>query len=110
MERMSENAAKAAATPRGKVIRAAFPARLLALAGRGDGEACHALGVTCSTGAPASRDLVEAHKWFNLGAMYGHEESGWCRADISGEMDRAEIAEAQRRARAWLGGTMRRAA
>ncbi len=92
------------------LVTGRFSARELALAGRGDGEACHSLGVTCSTGAPSARDLVEAHKWFNLGAMYGHEASAWSRADVASEMDRSAIAEAQRRARAWLGGTMRRAA
>lgn len=80
---------------------------LLAAAAAGDGEACHALGVAYSTDA---RDLVEAHKWFNLGAMHGHEEAGWCRADIAAEMTRSEIAEAQRRARGWIGGGLRRAA
>jgi len=84
--------------------------RQLAAAAAGDGEACHALGVAYSTGAGELRDLIEAHKWFNLGAMHGHEEAGWCRADIAAEMSRSEIAEAQRRARAWLGGGLRRAA
>ncbi len=83
---------------------------MLAAASRGDGEACHALGIAFSTSGECARDLVEAHKWFNLGALHGHEECGWCRADIAEEMGRSEIAEAQRRAREWLGAGMRRAA
>lgn len=83
---------------------------MYAAAARGDGEACHSLGVACSTGAADARDLVEAHMWFNLGALYGCEEAAWSRADIALEMSRGEIAEAQRRAREWLGGEMRRAA
>lgn len=83
---------------------------LLAAAGRGDGEACHALGVVLSTGSVDRRDLIEAHKWFNLGALYGYEEAALSRADIAAEMARSEIAEAQRRAREWLGGELRRAA
>ena len=85
-------------------------APLLAAAAKGNGEACHALGVAYSTAAPNLRNLMEAHKWFNIGAMNGHEESGWCRADIAAEMTRGEIAEAQRRAREWIGGDLRRAA
>lgn len=78
--------------------------------GEGDGDACHALGLAYSTAAGDRRDLIEAHKWFNLGALNGHEASAWCRADISAEMNRREIAEAQRRAREWLHGDVRRAA
>jgi len=85
-------------------------ARVYAAAAKGDGEACHALGVAYSTGAFEGRDLIEAHKWFNLGALYGYEEAGWSRADIALEMTRGQIAEAQRRAREWLGSEMRRAA
>jgi hypothetical protein len=55
-------------------------------------------------------DLIQAHKWFNLGAMSGDERSQQCRADISFEMTAREIAEAQRQARAWLMETTRRAA
>lgn len=86
------------------------PARLIQAAGRGDGEACHALGVVYSTSNGSADDLIEAHKWFNLGAMYGYEEASQCRADIAGEMAAHEIAEAQRRARAWLNGGNLRAA
>jgi TPR repeat protein len=85
-------------------------AGMYAAAAGGDGEACHSLGVACSTGAADGRDLVEAHMWFNLGALYGCEEAAWSRADIALEMTRGEIAEAQRRAREWLGSEMRRAA
>ena len=55
-------------------------------------------------------DLIEAHKWFNLAALSGHDESKICRAEISLEMTAREIAEAQREARNWLQQTSRRAA
>jgi TPR repeat protein len=55
-------------------------------------------------------DLIEAHKWFNLAAVAGHEEAQACRADISEEMTAREIAEAQRRARQWLATVGRKAA
>ncbi len=83
----------------------------LAAAQRGDISAYYDLGVAFSTGSHgADCDLIEAHKWFNLAAVSGHEEAQMCRADISLEMTAREIAEAQRRARAWIAETTRRAA
>ncbi len=83
----------------------------LAAAADGDTDACFELGVAYSTGAEGiACDLIEAHKWFNLAAVAGHEEAAWCRADISDEMTAREIAEAQRRAREWLSAGARRAA
>lgn len=80
-------------------------------AARGDADACFELGVAYSTGGlGAGCDLVEAHKWFNLAAVAGHEEAATCRAEVSDDMTAREIAEAQRRARQWLAGTMRKAA
>jgi len=76
----------------------------------GDGDACHALGVAYSTAPETSRDLIEAHKWFNLAASYGYTEAGECRADLALEMTSGQIAEAQRRARMWLSTCRRRAA
>ena len=92
------------------VMRRRNSAGLLAAASRGDGDACHALGVTLSTGDADRRELIEAHKWFNLGALYGCEEAALSRAEIAAEMTRGEVAEAQRRAREWLSADLRRAA
>ncbi len=70
----------------------------------GDVEALFDLGVIYSTGRGGVLvDLIEAHKWFNLGALSGDTRSQQCRAEISYEMSAREIAEAQRQARAWLG-------
>jgi TPR repeat protein len=86
-------------------------ARCLAAAAAGETDACYDLGVAFSTGAQGvACDLIEAHKWFNLAAVAGHEEAALCRADISDEMTAREIAEAQRRARQWLAADVRRAA
>jgi TPR repeat protein len=83
----------------------------LADAAQGNPDACFELGVAYSSGMDGvDVDLVQAHKWFNLGAMSGDERSQQCRADISFEMTKREIAEAQRQARAWLMETTRRAA
>jgi TPR repeat protein len=51
-------------------------------------------------GAPL--DYVSAHMLFNLAAMRGSEEAKRYRAELSQEMDRDTIAEAQRAARQWL--------
>ena len=84
-------------------------ANCLAAAAQGEPAALYDLGVAYSTGSHgAPCDLVEAHKWFNLAALSGHEEAGWCRADISEEMTAREIAEAQRRARKWLADEQQR--
>ena len=86
-------------------------ATCLAAAAQGDINAYFDLGVAFSTGSHgAPCDLVEAHKWFNLAAVAGHEDAAQCRADVSDEMTAREIAEAQRRARAWLSITVRKAA
>ena len=81
----------------------------LADAARGDVEALFELGVTYSTGRGGVMvDLIEAHKWFNLGVLSGDTRSQQCRAEISVEMSAREIAEAQRQARSWLGATSQR--
>lgn len=86
-------------------------ANCLIAASQGCIDAYFDLGVAFSTGSHGAMcDLVEAHKWFNLAAVGGHEEAQHCRAEVSEEMTAREIAEAQRRARAWLAGTLRRAA
>ena len=67
-----------------------------------DANALFLLGTRYSTGRDVQQDLVAAHKWFNLAAMMGHDEARQSRADLAGEMSTAQIAEAQRQARAWL--------
>ena len=78
-------------------------ATCLAASANGDGNALFDLGVAFSTGSHGVVcDLIEAHKWFNLAAVAGHEEAALCRSDVADEMTAREIAEAQRRAREWL--------
>ncbi|WP_068092961.1 SEL1-like repeat protein [Novosphingobium rosa] len=86
-------------------------ATCIAAASQGDVNALFDLGVAFSTGSHGvGCDLIEAHKWFNLAASRGHEAAQQCRADIADEMSARDIAEAQRRARAWLADNARRAA
>lgn len=86
-------------------------AHSLAAAAEGDADACFDLGVAFSTASHGvDCDLIEAHKWFNLAAVAGHDEAQMCRADVAEEMTAREIAEAQRRARQWIAATSRKAA
>ncbi|WP_417612447.1 hypothetical protein [Parasphingorhabdus sp.] len=83
----------------------------LAEASRGSSNAYYDLGVIYSTGSDGvDVDLIEAHKWYNLAALSGHEQSKICRAEISLDMTAREIAEAQREARNWLQDNTLRAA
>jgi TPR repeat protein len=86
-----------------EAARDAFVAQCLAAAQDGDNEAFFDLGMAFSAGSEAiAVDLIEAHKWFNLAAVDGHDQAAQCRADIAEDMTAREIAEAQRRAREWL--------
>jgi uncharacterized protein len=60
------------------------------------------LGMMYSIGRSVPVDYVTAHKWFNLAALRGNEEASRLRREIADQMSEAEIAAAQRAARAWL--------
>jgi TPR repeat protein len=61
------------------------------------------MGLLYSTGqGGAPLDYVSAHMLFNLAAMRGCEEAKRHRRDLSQEMDRETIHEAQKAARQWL--------
>jgi len=68
----------------------------------GTPDALFEMGLMYCAGRDVELDLVNAHKWFNLAAMRGNEDAKRYRMEIAHEMSRAEIAEAQRRAREWL--------
>jgi TPR repeat protein len=61
-------------------------------------ESFYQLGIKYSVGS----DLVSAHQWFNLAAMKGNKDAIQLRQEIAANMSPAEIAAAQRAARAWL--------
>ena len=61
------------------------------------------MGLMYSTGqGGAPLDYVSAHMLFNLAAMRGSEEAKQYRRELSAEMDRDMVNEAQRAARQWL--------
>jgi uncharacterized protein len=60
------------------------------------------LGMMYSVGRSVPIDYVSAHKWFNLAAMRGNQDAIRLRREVASQMSMAQIAEAQRAARAWL--------
>ena len=60
------------------------------------------LGMMYCIGRGVPQDYVTAHKWFNLAALKGSEDAGHYRREVATEMTPAQVAEAQRQARAWL--------
>ena len=65
-------------------------------------DALFELGIMHATGRDVDVDLVSAHKFFNLAALRGNEEAKRYRMEISREMNKRQIAEAQRQAREWI--------
>ncbi len=61
------------------------------------------LGLMYSLGREVEADPVEAHKWFNLAAIRGHEKARQYRMEIAEELSADELREALRRAREWMG-------
>ncbi len=76
-----------------------------------DGEALFRLGMMYSSGSGGCpMDRVSAHMIFNLAAMKGSIEARVYRREMSEEMEREEIAEAQRAARRYIDAVVKLAA
>ena len=60
------------------------------------------LGMMYCLGRDVLQDYVTAHKWFNLAALKGSEDARIYRRELALEMSPAQVAEAQRQARAWV--------
>jgi uncharacterized protein len=65
-------------------------------------DAMYHLGLAYCAGRDVPFDLIVAHKWLNLAALRGHQDARLRRSEISADMSRPQIAEAQRQAREWL--------
>ena len=59
-------------------------------------------GLYWSSGRSGVVNLVAAHKWFNLAALKGRADAIAMRREVAEMMSDAEIAAAQREARAWM--------
>lgn len=66
------------------------------------GDVLFDLGMMFSTGRNGTVDLIAAHKWFNLAALKGRVDAIALRREIAELMSDADIALAQREARAWM--------
>jgi len=67
----------------------------------GEPDALFNLGLIYSTGDGVPLDYVSAHKWMSLAALAGSVEARALRTELARDMSPAELAEAQRQARAW---------
>ncbi len=65
-------------------------------------DALFQLGLMYCAGRDVELDFVTAHKWFNLAALRGNVEAKQYRMELSREMSKKQVAEAQRQAREWL--------
>ena len=71
-------------------------------ADQGDALAQFSLGGLYAQGAlGVSKDIVEAHKWWNLATAQGHEKAREERDKLAQDMTADQIAEAEQRAREW---------
>jgi hypothetical protein len=59
-------------------------------------------GLYWASGRSGVVNLVAAHKWFNLAALKGCRDAIAMRREVAEQMSNAEIATAQREARAWM--------
>lgn len=80
----------------------ALDTRLPAPSSHPDGRELFRLGMSYATGMGAPRDMISAHALFELAARFGSLEAKIYRKELSEEMDLADLAEAQRAAKAWL--------
>jgi hypothetical protein len=59
-------------------------------------------GLYWASGRSGVVNLIAAHKWFNLAALKGRVDAIALRREVAEQMSEAEIASAQREARAWM--------
>jgi TPR repeat protein len=67
-----------------------------------NGDALFDLGMMFASGRTGQVDLIAAHKWFNLAALKGRADAIVLRREVAELMSDADIAIAQRDARAWM--------
>lgn len=70
-------------------------------AGQGEVEAQRSLSIAYEKGQGVRRNYVEAYKWDRVAAAHGTERTITRRETLAARMSSAQIAEAERRARAW---------
>ena len=68
---------------------------------QGDPDAQYMLGRLNEAGRGTPQDFVQAHKWYNLAAAYGHRNAAEARDTLAERMTPGQIAQAQQAARGW---------
>ena len=68
----------------------------------GSADVLFELGMLYASGRDGIVDLIAAHKWFNLAALEGCVDAVAMRREVAEQMSDADIAAAQREARAWM--------
>ena len=66
------------------------------------GDELYRIGLFYSEGVECEKDLIAAHKWFNLAAMKGSEEAKICRQEMSDLLSTEELRSALQAARDWF--------
>ncbi|WP_416897531.1 MAG: hypothetical protein ACMVY4_19010 [Minwuia sp.] len=74
---------------------------LMAMADAGDRDAQYRIGLIYATES-GEAGLIHAHKWFNIAATAGDARARAERQEMAEMMSAAQIAEAQKMARAWM--------
>ncbi|MBK8198135.1 MAG: sel1 repeat family protein [Acidobacteria bacterium] len=59
-------------------------------------------GLAFATGTGTEINLIEAHKWFNLAAVRGHEDARAQRQEMAEMLTSDEVKQALQAARDWL--------
>jgi len=72
-----------------------------ASAEEGDTASQYMLGQLYADGCGTRQNYIEAHKWFNIAAAWGHDRAAEARRNLEGRMTSVQIAEAQRLAGEW---------
>ena len=72
------------------------------MASTGNAEVLFELGLVYAAGRDGEEDMIAAHKWFNIAAYRGLSEAKARREEIAHDKTKAQIAQAQREARAWI--------
>jgi TPR repeat protein len=67
-----------------------------------EGEELYRVGLAYSEGIRVERDLIAAHKWFNLAAVRGSDDAKLLRSEIAEMLDPTDIKSALQAARDWL--------
>ena len=67
-----------------------------------NGDVLFDLGMLHASGREGPVNLIAAHKWFNLAALKGRPDAIAMRREVAEMMSDADIAAAQREARAWM--------